>query len=99
TGSRYLMYHSIVLLVISGLLWIQPQLTGLVHAAGLILFGALCFSGSLYLMCVDGFIAAAPWIVWVTPIGGLLLILGWLQLAATAIVCAWRRLKTEDKLL
>ena len=47
-----------------------------------LLAGTLVFSGSLYSMAFTG----ATWLGAVTPIGGLLLIIGWLTLA----VSAWR---------
>ena len=43
------------------------------------LFGAgiLCFSGSLYLLALTG----AHWLVYLTPVGGLLFLAGWFWLA------------------
>lgn len=48
-------------------------------AAAMIAAGALIFSGGLYLMALTG----AGWLGAVTPLGGLLVILGWL-------LAAWR---------
>jgi uncharacterized membrane protein YgdD (TMEM256/DUF423 family) len=41
------------------------------------LAGTVCFSGSLYLLSLTG----ARWLGAVTPLGGLLLLGGWLALA------------------
>ncbi len=53
----------------------------LVVAAWLLLVGALCFSGSIYLLLAGGPRLLGP----VTPLGGLLLIGGWLWFAAAAL--------------
>lgn len=38
--------------------------------------GSSLFSGSLYLFCLSG----PRWLVWVTPLGGVLMLAGWLAL-------------------
>jgi uncharacterized membrane protein YgdD (TMEM256/DUF423 family) len=76
TAVRYQMYHAFGLLAVG----IAAERWGgsLVNAAGwLFLVGLLIFSGSLYLMTLSG----ARWLGAITPIGGLLLILGWVALA------------------
>ena len=53
----------------------------LVHAAAFaFVLGSGLFSGSLYL---HAFVGVAP-VAWLTPVGGGLMILGWLALAASA---------------
>ena len=42
------------------------------------LAGIVLFSGSLYLLAV----MKVPWIVWITPVGGVCFLVGWLWLAA-----------------
>ncbi|OMH39667.1 DUF423 domain-containing protein [Motiliproteus sp. MSK22-1] len=85
TANRYLMYHSLALLAISLLLLSQSQLQRqcadrLKRVAGLWTIGCSVFSGSLYILCL----ADIRWLVWLTPIGGLLLLAGWVLLVQAA---------------
>ena len=73
TGVQYQMWQAIGLVALGGL----PRRLGL--AAAMIGGGALIFSGSLYLMALTG----THWLGAITPLGGLLMILGWL-------LAAWR---------
>jgi len=76
TGVRYQMYHAFGLLAVG--LAASRWGGGWVNAAGwLFLFGVTIFSGSLYVMTVSG----VRWLGAITPIGGLLMILGWGALA------------------
>lgn len=82
TGARYQMYHALALLFVAWatIQWPAPA----VRAAGwLFALGTVCFSGSLYLLALTG---TPIWGV-VTPIGGVLLLAGWLTLAFGL----WRR--------
>lgn len=74
-GARYQMYHALGLL---GLAWALEKFPGtLIQAAGCsFMIGVLIFSGSLYLLALSG---NRTWGA-VTPIGGLLLLAGWLLL-------------------
>lgn len=72
TASLYHLVHSAVLAALAltpgeGRRWVP---------AGLLLGGVLLFSGSLYLLVLTGFRPLA----WVTPVGGLSLLLGWATL-------------------
>ena len=69
---RYQMYHSIAL-VLAGILHAD-------RAAWCFLAGTLIFSGSLYVLVLF----EQRWLGAITPIGGLLLIGGWLFLALQA---------------
>jgi uncharacterized membrane protein YgdD (TMEM256/DUF423 family) len=71
TASQYHLLHAVVLLCLS---WRKnpPPAAFWLLAAGLTLF-----SGSLYVLALTGIRALGA----VTPVGGLLLILGWLLLA------------------
>jgi len=71
TGSQYQMVHAVAALVAMGL----PGGRG---AAWGFVVGAVLFSGSLYAMAY-GVPAKAVWFV--TPLGGLVFICGWLWLA------------------
>ena len=75
TGSAYQLWHAVALLGIAALSRRHP--VRLITASGLAFaLGALLFSGSLYLLAFAGPHA----LVYVTPLGGSLLILGWLLL-------------------
>jgi len=72
---RYQFYHSLALLI-TGIL--QHLFRSHVFRYTSIMFscGLLLFSGSLYVLCFTGLTGVAL----VTPVGGLLLIAGWLLL-------------------
>lgn len=76
TGVRYQMYHALFLLFF-GLMKDIPQKTKKVIYF-LVLFGVILFSGSIYLLATNALTSFDFKIIgFVTPIGGLLLILGW----------------------
>ena len=72
---KYQFYHSLAMLLV-GLLMGQFSSKFLRHSALLFFLGILFFSGSLYTLSLSGqkFLGA------VTPIGGVLIILGWIFL-------------------
>ena len=70
---RYQMYHAFSLLFLTILMGLLHS-TWLTAAGALIIIGIAVFSGSLYLLVLTGF---SKWGA-VTPIGGLLLLFGWL---------------------
>lgn len=79
TGSAYQLWHALALLGLAALLARSPmgQFVRLITASGLAFaLGALLFSGSLYVLAFGGPHA----LVYLTPMGGGLLILGWLLL-------------------
>lgn len=76
TGVRYQMYHALFLLFFST----QNDLTEKAKKTiyYLILFGVILFSGSIYLLATNDLTSFDFRVIgFVTPIGGLLLILGW----------------------
>ncbi len=76
TGVRYQMYHALFLLFF-GLMKDIPQKTKKAIYF-LVLFGVILFSGSIYLLATNDLTSFDFKIIgFVTPIGGLLLILGW----------------------
>ena len=82
TGVRYQMYHALFLLFL-GLLKDVPQKTKKTIYF-LVLFGVILFSGSIYLLATNDLTSFDFKIIgFVTPIGGLLLILGWSVLLLT----------------
>lgn len=75
-GVRYQMYHALAMCLSVWLSTVMPGMLG--SLSGWLFFGGtLLFSGSLYLLSLTGirFFGA------VTPIGGVLLLAGWLCLA------------------
>ena len=85
TAVQYQFYHVFALLFLSTFSRFKNKL--IVSTYYLFTFGIIFFSGSLYLLsCRDllgmpGLIALGP----ITPIGGLLFIIGWVMLALAAI--------------
>ena len=74
TGVRYMMYHVLAILLItnSGMLSDKSKLI----VSSLFITGILFFSGSIFAISLD--IVQAKQIWFITPIGGLFFILGWL---------------------
>lgn len=80
TGVRYQMYHALALIACAfaaahwpGRLW-RP-------AAAAFVVGIVLFSGSLYALALSGLRS----IGWITPIGGLAFLIGWLMLAVAGL--------------
>ncbi|UOQ52451.1 DUF423 domain-containing protein [Hymenobacter cellulosivorans] len=80
TAVRYQFYHALALLAVGILLALRPDLKGLGTTAWLWLGGVLIFSGSLYTLCFTGITKLGA----VAPLGGLLLIAGWISLLLAA---------------
>lgn len=74
TAVRYQMYHALALVLCA----VVGQGTSL--AAHGFLWGAVIFSGSLYLLVFTGL----TWLGAITPIGGTLMLVGWGALALKA---------------
>ena len=72
TGVQYQMWHGIGLVAIGA-----ARLPGARLPVWLLTLGTLIFSGSLYLLALTG----ARWLGMVTPLGGVLLIAGWVCLS------------------
>lgn len=81
TATRYQMYHAFGL-VLSGFAVRIGRNAGAAKAGWLFLAGTLLFCGSLYGVSLLGI----RWLGAVTPVGGVLFIVGWLVLAWRA----WR---------
>ncbi|QDA61356.1 DUF423 domain-containing protein [Hymenobacter jejuensis] len=80
TAVRYQFYHTLALLAIGILLQVRPELRALGTTAWLWLGGVIIFSGSLYTLCFTGITKMGA----VAPVGGLLLIAGWISLLLAA---------------
>ena len=78
-GVRYQMYHALALLALAWLMSLHSS-RAIRSAAVCMMVGTILFSGSLYAMSFTGW----GWLGPVTPIGGALLMIGWLLLAVSA---------------
>ena len=81
TAVQYQMMHSLALIAVGLWLLRHPEDMLSRYAALAFCFGILFFSGSLYGLTLGG----PRWLGPVTPIGGTLVIAGWLLFAAAAI--------------
>ncbi|QHI37136.1 hypothetical protein IMCC3317_25140 [Kordia antarctica] len=79
TGVRYQMYHALLLLFVGATAFISPKAQKLMYV--FVLWGIVLFSGSIYLLATND---VTPFnfkvIGFITPIGGTLLIIGWIIL-------------------
>lgn len=75
-GARYQMYHALAICLA---VWVSTVIPGLFPplAGWVFVVGTLIFSGSLYTLTLSG---VRSWGA-ITPIGGILLLAGWLCLA------------------
>ena len=79
-GVHYSMNHALVLLAVTLAIRQWPQQEKLLHAAGLLFIaGIILFCGSLYLLALTGISLG-----YITPLGGVSFICGWLCLAMAA---------------
>ena len=74
TASQYHLAHAAVLLFVA---FLARESKGLRFAWGSLTAGVIIFSGSLYLLAYTN----TKWLGAITPIGGLLMIIGWATLA------------------
>ena len=81
TGVRYQMYHVIVLLVVNMYTGFSAKIKN--NISLLFFSGILFFSGSLY--AISAFDISPKSIWFITPLGGLLFILGWIRLSISFI--------------
>ncbi len=87
TGVRYHMWHALALLGV-GILTRNAKSKSLSIAGWSFLLGIILFSGSLYVLTIFGL----RWMGAIAPIGGTLLIVGWV-----ALVCAAWSQTVDDK--
>lgn len=76
TGTQYFFYHALGLLAVAILMHVLPRLP-LKIPFYCLQSGIIIFCGSLYLMALG----LPRWLGAITPIGGVLMIIGWLTLA------------------
>ncbi|WP_109432196.1 DUF423 domain-containing protein [Aggregatibacter segnis] len=80
TGVKYQMFHTVAILTIAIAQLCRESLVAnnmANVAAGSWALGVLLFSGSLYALALG----AGKFLVWVTPVGGTLFLIGWFCLA------------------
>jgi uncharacterized membrane protein YgdD (TMEM256/DUF423 family) len=80
TAAQYHMYGALALLAVGCLAATGRGGVALQASGWLFLLGSLTFAGSLYVLSVTGL----PWLGAITPIGGALMLAGWLALAVAA---------------
>jgi uncharacterized membrane protein YgdD (TMEM256/DUF423 family) len=76
-GVRYQMYHVFALLIVAAAIGHAGQARLLIVAGWAFVAGILIFSGSLYALALTGTTAFGA----ITPVGGLLFLIGWACLA------------------
>ena len=80
TGVTYQFYHALALIALA--LWLKQTSSPWLVASGYLwLAGVVLFSDSLYALALTGI----KWFGPITPIGGVLFILGWLALLVGAV--------------
>lgn len=80
TGVKYQMYHALLLIAIGLFLEFQTSLEK--SAAWSIILGTFIFSTSIYFLSfADHWGVNLKWLGPITPLGGLLMIVGWFLLA------------------
>ena len=77
TGVRYMMYHILVLLFVNTYSGISDMNKKIISYS--FFTGILLFSGSIFAITAAGVSAKSIWFI--TPLGGLFFIFGWLKLA------------------
>ena len=76
TGVRYQMYHALFLLFVGSTTLIQQKAKKAIHI--LVVLGVLFFSGSIYLLATNALTSFDFKVIgFITPVGGLLLIIAW----------------------
>jgi len=92
TGVRYQMYHALLLLFIGSNQWLHTKTKKIMYV--LIVIGILFFSGSIYGLSTNALtVFNFKSIGFITPIGGLLLILAWVFMLIDFMK---NRLKNDD---
>lgn len=82
TGVTYQTTHALAMIIVALLIKWYPDSSGLQWAGWSFLVGTLIFSGSLYALAMSGIKVLGA----ITPIGGVLFIVGW----ALLVIYAWK---------
>ena len=81
TGVRYQMYHAFAILIVAAAIGRIGDANLLVLAGWFFVAGVVLFSGSLYALSLSGVGVLGA----ITPVGGLLFLIGWACLALFAL--------------
>jgi uncharacterized membrane protein YgdD (TMEM256/DUF423 family) len=76
TAVRYQMYHVIILLIVNLYAGFSSRQKNILST--IFFIGTLLFSGSIYLIQLTSITAKSIWFI--TPLGGLFLIIGWFSM-------------------
>ncbi|RZK79302.1 MAG: DUF423 domain-containing protein [Pedobacter sp.] len=83
-GVEYQFYHTFALLYLSTFARYKNNLINISYFC--FLFGVILFSGSLYILATRSLLTLDPGSIgFLTPVGGLLFILGWIMLFLAAL--------------
>jgi uncharacterized membrane protein YgdD (TMEM256/DUF423 family) len=85
TGVRYMLYHAFALFAVVAVRTWGPDSTASALAGTAFVVGVLLFSGSLFLLVL----ADMPRWGAVTPLGGVILLVGWAALAYAVLVTSF----------
>ena len=81
TGVKYQIIHSLLLFILMFIPIItEPQKKKI---GNVLIAGIICFSGSIYLLTLE--VVPSKFIWFVTPLGGLLLLVSWLMIGVYAL--------------
>lgn len=80
TAVEYQLYHALALLLVGLMATLRPSIA-ISNAAICFAVGVLLFSGSLYVLALSG----VRWLGAITPLGGVLLLIGWALLFWAAL--------------
>lgn len=84
TGVRYQMYHGLLLLIIGFMFQFKSKLQN--YMGWCFVIGTFLFSVSIYVLSLSKVLGVSlPFLGPVTPIGGLLMIVGWVLLLITIV--------------
>lgn len=84
TGVKYQMYHALLLVVLGFNIQLITQYQNLIYYA--LTWGILLFGFSIYGLCISSALnKKLKFLGPITPIGGLLLLLGWILLILNSI--------------
>ncbi|PQJ22836.1 DUF423 domain-containing protein [Tenacibaculum sp. SG-28] len=86
TAIRYQMFHVLFLLIVNASLELSKAQKNWI--TGIVFLGIICFSGSIFAIQLGNIPAKSIWFI--TPFGGLLLLLGW---AVTAVFLIQKKKK------
>ena len=75
-GVRYMMFHALALLFVNSYDGFSVSEKKIISY--LFISGIICFSGSIFILSLD--VISSRYIWFITPVGGLLFILGWLKM-------------------